>query len=101
MQQNKLFPETKRFIIARQNQVITTKNDLKHMIKSLKTQNDKYRKYKQFSEIIDHITGECKLLADKIYRETHGSQNSAQRNYQHIQHRTIHRTTPVYTNNYH
>jgi hypothetical protein len=62
--------ETEGFAIAIQDQVINTKNYLKHVIKDNSVIDDKCR-CKNQQETTEHITSGCSLLAPTEYTHSH------------------------------
>lgn len=66
-----LFPETEGFMIAIQDQVISTKNYLKHIIKDPNTQDDRCRMCGKRPETIQHLTSACEKLAQTEYLQRH------------------------------
>lgn len=66
-----LFPETEGFIIAIQDQVITTKNYRKYILKDSTMANDLCRKCLSKPETIQHITGACIKLTQNDYTHRH------------------------------
>ena len=73
LKRGNIYLETEGFLLAIQDQVIATRNYLKHIIiiKDTSTQDDKCRKYNLTSETIDHITAGCKILAGTEYTDKH------------------------------
>ncbi|XP_050302196.1 uncharacterized protein LOC126740283 [Anthonomus grandis grandis] len=69
----KMFPETEGFLLAIQDQVIPTRNYLKHIVRDPSVQNDKCRYGCQTSETIQHIIGGCQAFAATEYKERHDS----------------------------
>lgn len=66
-----LFPETEGLIIAIQDQVIPTKNYLKHIVKDPSVVDDNCRMCFQRSETIQHILTGCSVLAPSEYKLRH------------------------------
>jgi hypothetical protein len=64
-----LYAEMEDFAIAIQDQVINTKNYLKHVIKDSNVVDDKCRRCKNQQETIEHITSRCSLLAPNEYTQ--------------------------------
>lgn len=62
-----IFPEAKYFIMAIQDQVVTTKNYLKYIIRNTSMTDDKYKRYLRTSEIIQHITARYTFLPATEY----------------------------------
>jgi hypothetical protein len=68
-----LYAETEGFAIAIQDQVINTKNYLKHVIEDNSVINDKCRRCKNQQETTEHITSGCSLLAPTEYTHRHNN----------------------------
>jgi hypothetical protein len=66
-----LYAETEGFAIAIQDQVINTKNYLKHVIKDNSVIDNKCRRCKNQQETTEHITSGCNLLAPNEYTHRH------------------------------
>lgn len=69
--EGQLFPETEGFMVAIQDQVIPTRNYLKHIVKDPSIENDKCRHGCQATENIQHITSGCQFLASTDYVARH------------------------------
>jgi len=91
-----LQPETEGFTIAIQDQVIATKNYIKHILKDPNTHDDKCKRYHQFPETIDHITSGCKLLASTEYTDRHNTVAKIIHQEIALKHRLITEHTPYY-----
>ncbi|KAF2893758.1 hypothetical protein ILUMI_12413 [Ignelater luminosus] len=65
-----LYPKTEGFVVAIQNQVISTRNYKQYILKEA-LDSDKCRKCHQMSEKVDHITSGCPILASKQYIDRH------------------------------
>ena len=65
-----LYPETKGFMVAIQNQVVSTRNYQKYILKE-QVMTDKCRKCNSQSETIEHILSGCESLAGTKYLERH------------------------------
>ena len=72
LSKGQLYPETEGFVLAIQDQVISTRNYKRYILKE-KIESDKCRKCNAASETIDHITSGCALLAGKEYTERHNN----------------------------
>lgn len=66
-----LFTETEGFMLAIQDQVITTKNYRKYIVKDRTLDNDLCRKCQSKPETIQHITGACISLTQNDYTHRH------------------------------
>src|SRR5699024_4785687 len=66
-----ILPETEGFMFAIQDQVIKTRNYLKHIIKNPSTENDKCRMCKSKSETIQHLISSCSALVSSKYKDRH------------------------------
>jgi hypothetical protein len=66
-----LFPKTTGFMIATQDQVITTNNYKKCILKDPNITNDICRKCREKSETIQQITFACRALAQGYYTHPH------------------------------
>jgi hypothetical protein len=62
-----LYAETEGSAIAIQDQIINTKNYLKHVIRDNSVIDDKCRRCKNQQETTEHITSGCSLLAPNEY----------------------------------
>jgi len=71
LRSGELFPETEGFMIAIQDQVVNTRNYLKHIVKDPQIQDDKCRKCREKPETIQHITTACSLLSQSDYLHRH------------------------------
>ena len=71
LQSGEIYAETEGFMLAIQDQVISTRNYLKFIIKDPTVTNDKCRKCHMSSETIQHIISGCKLLANSDYLNRH------------------------------
>lgn len=69
----RMFPETEGFLLAIQDQVIPTRNYLKHIVRDPSVRNDRCRYGCQAQETIQHITGGCQAFAATQYKERHDS----------------------------
>ena len=72
LQNGGIFLETEGFMVAIQDQVIATKNYLKHIVKA-EVETDKCRRCQLTSETIQHITGACQSLAASDYLKRHNN----------------------------
>lgn len=68
-----LFPETEGFIQAIQDQVVSTLNYKKYIIKDPRVVNDVCRMCKTKSENIEHLISSCPILASREYTERHNA----------------------------
>nr|CAI5833294.1 unnamed protein product [Callosobruchus analis] len=73
LQDGQLFAETEGFMLAIQDQVISTRNYKKCIIKDPSVVDDNCRKCHQQKETIDHITSGCRTLAGTEYTARHNS----------------------------
>ncbi|KAL1446381.1 hypothetical protein WDU94_013936 [Cyamophila willieti] len=93
-----LYPETEGFITAIQDQVITTKNYRKYILKE-RLENDRCRLCGSSSETIQHLTSGCQTLAGTDYMHRHNL--SCKIIYQYLARRDRHNidNTPYYQHN--
>lgn len=70
LSRGQIFAETEGFMLAIQDQVVSTRNYLKYIIKA-EVEDDKCRRCHQVTETIQHITGACQALASREYTERH------------------------------
>ncbi|KAI5720807.1 hypothetical protein M8J77_011910 [Diaphorina citri] len=66
-----LFPETEGFMVAIQDQVVNTKNYMKHIIKDPNVRDDRCRRCKEKAETIQHITSGCSAMSQTEYLHRH------------------------------
>lgn len=66
-----LFPETEGFMVAIQDQVVNTKNYMRHIIRDPQIRDDRCRKCQEKPETIQHITAACSLLSQNDYLHRH------------------------------
>uniref|UniRef100_A0A8D8RDC3 Reverse transcriptase domain-containing protein n=1 Tax=Cacopsylla melanoneura TaxID=428564 RepID=A0A8D8RDC3_9HEMI len=66
-----LMPETEGFFVAIQDQVINTKNYLKHIVRDPQVLDDRCRKCREKPETIQHITSACSMLSQSDYLYRH------------------------------
>lgn len=66
-----LYPETEGFVLAIQDQVIHTKNYVKHIIKDGTVKNDRCCRCCLKPETIQHVTSGCEALAGTDYLQRH------------------------------
>ena len=71
LETGELFPESEGFMLAIQDQVISTKNYRKYILKDTSLQNDLCRKCNNKPETIQHITGACTILTQNDYTHRH------------------------------
>lgn len=71
LKRQELFPETKGFVIAIQDQVIPTMNYKKYIMQDPHIENDKCRKCGIASETIQHVIEACTMLAQSDYLHRH------------------------------
>lgn len=71
LKKGQLFPETEGFIIAIQDQVLPTRNYLKHVVKDPNVQDDTCRVCRADRETIQHITAGCSAFASSDYKNRH------------------------------
>ncbi|KAL0841160.1 hypothetical protein ABMA28_014906 [Loxostege sticticalis] len=71
LESGQLFPESEGFLIAIQDQVISTKNYRKYILKDRTLRNDLCRKCNNKPETIQHITGACITLTQNDYTHRH------------------------------
>ncbi|KAL0883753.1 hypothetical protein ABMA27_015858 [Loxostege sticticalis] len=71
LESGQLFPESEGFLIAIQDQVISTKNYRKYILKDRNLRNDLCRKCNNKPETIQHITGACVTLTQNDYTHRH------------------------------
>lgn len=66
-----LFSETEGFMVAIQDQVIHTKNYMKHIIKDPNIQNDSCRRCRRKPETIQHVISGCSEMSQTDYLHRH------------------------------
>lgn len=71
LKKSSLFGETEGFVLAIQDEVIETRNYMKHIEK--KNVDDRCRLCQRVSETIQHITSSCSILANTDYLQRHNS----------------------------
>ncbi|KAL1448377.1 hypothetical protein WDU94_008928 [Cyamophila willieti] len=71
LKNGELFPETEGFMIAIQDQVVNTRNYLKHIVKDPNVQTDKCRRCRDKPETIQHVTSACSHMCQTEYLHRH------------------------------
>uniref|UniRef100_A0A8D8M6J7 Reverse transcriptase n=1 Tax=Cacopsylla melanoneura TaxID=428564 RepID=A0A8D8M6J7_9HEMI len=68
-----IYAETEGFMMAIQDEVIATRNYVKHIIKEANAPEDRCRRCGNVGETIDHIISACTTLAQNDYLKRHNN----------------------------